>query len=366
MRKHCPDNERIKREYRQFLKYARKRSEASLDMVAKAIDRFEEDTNHRNFKKFRRQQAIAFAEHLAEQKNERTGKPLSRATRHSTLAILRAFFQWLAMHEGYKSEIDYHDADYFSLSERDTRIARTRMAKEYPSLEQVRAVIQSMPAGDTVQLRDRAVVAFILLTGVRDGAAVTVRLKHLDLNRRLFRQDAREVATKFGRSFDTYFFPVGDDIRQIVEAWVAYLEQKHQFGPDDVLFPATRQGLGQDGLLCAAGLSREGWADAGPIRKIFKTAFSGAGLPYYSPHRLRDTLAALGDQLCRGGQAIKAWSLNLGHAHVQTTLANYGPIASQQQGEIMRQMGEVPPPTEGALDALQELLDKYRRGASPS
>jgi Phage integrase, N-terminal SAM-like domain len=161
MQKHCPDNERIKREYRKFLKHAHGRSEASLDMAAKAIDRFEQYTHHRNFKEFRRQQAIAFGEHLAEQKNERNGNALSRATRHSTLAALRSFFRWLAREPGYKSRIAYHDADYFSLSERDGRIARTRLAKAYPSLKQVQDVIRSMPAGSAVRLRDRAVVALI-------------------------------------------------------------------------------------------------------------------------------------------------------------------------------------------------------------
>ena len=58
MQKHCPENERIKREYLKFLKHARRRSEASLDMAAKAIDRFEAYVRHRNFKEFRRQQAL--------------------------------------------------------------------------------------------------------------------------------------------------------------------------------------------------------------------------------------------------------------------------------------------------------------------
>ncbi len=93
MEKHCPENERIKREYLKFLKHARRRSEASLDMAAKAIDRFEAYARHRNFKEFRRQQAIGFCEHLAEQKNERNGNVLSRGTRHATLAALRSFFQ---------------------------------------------------------------------------------------------------------------------------------------------------------------------------------------------------------------------------------------------------------------------------------
>jgi integrase/recombinase XerD len=46
MRKHHPDNERIKREYFVLLKEAKGQSEDSVDAVAKAIARFEADTQH--------------------------------------------------------------------------------------------------------------------------------------------------------------------------------------------------------------------------------------------------------------------------------------------------------------------------------
>jgi hypothetical protein len=45
-------------------------------------------------------------------------------------------------------------------------------------------------------------------------------------------QDARQVKTKFRKTFATYFFPVGDDIRQIVTDWVHYLRLS---GLDDPL-----------------------------------------------------------------------------------------------------------------------------------
>jgi len=32
------------------------------------------------------------------------------------------------------------------------------------------------------------------------------------------------VKTKFSKTFTTYFFPVGDEIREIVADWVTYLE----------------------------------------------------------------------------------------------------------------------------------------------
>jgi hypothetical protein len=45
-------NERVKRRYLQHLKETKGRDESSLDAVAKAIDRFEEYSKFRDFKKF--------------------------------------------------------------------------------------------------------------------------------------------------------------------------------------------------------------------------------------------------------------------------------------------------------------------------
>ena len=42
----------------------------------------------------------------------------------------------------------------------------------------------------------------------------------------------------------------------------------------------------------AVGLERKHWSNAGPIRTIFKQAFTVAGLPYFNPHSFRKTLVA--------------------------------------------------------------------------
>ena len=89
-------NARIKRAYFGYLREARRQSEASIDGVAKAISRFEVSTGNRDFGRFHREQAVAFKRKLNEQIAVRSGERLSRATVHSTLAALRAFFIWLA------------------------------------------------------------------------------------------------------------------------------------------------------------------------------------------------------------------------------------------------------------------------------
>jgi integrase len=223
MAMHNADNEWIKRRYVVFLKKAKQESEDSVDAVAKALARFEAATRCRDFRAFHFEQAVAFKKHLAEQNSLTTGGKLSKATLHATLAHLKRFFQWLADKPGYKSRLQYSDAEYFNLSEKDTRVATARRERAAPTLEQVKHAIALMPGVTDIERRDRALVAFTLLTGARDSALASMKLKHVDLAAGSVFQDAREVNTKFSKSFTTYFFPVGSEVRQIFDAWINYL-----------------------------------------------------------------------------------------------------------------------------------------------
>ncbi|MEM8697026.1 MAG: tyrosine-type recombinase/integrase [Pseudomonadota bacterium] len=340
MAKHNAANTRMKRKYFDWLKDAKGRDEASIDAVAKALARFEDYTRHKDFKLFHIEQAKGFKSHLLAQKNARTGKPLSRATVHSTLSALRKFFIWLADKPSYKSRIDYSDADYFNLSEKDRRIAKASRQKPVPSLEQIEHVLKAMPADTDIDRRNRALIAFTILTGARDGALATLKMGHINLDEGYVDQDARVVKTKFSKTFTTWFFPVGDEPLAIVTDWCRQLREKLLWGDDDPLFPKTHIGIGDNGGFAAMGLSREHWASAEPIRKIFREAFEAAGLPYFNPHSFRDTLVQLGQRKCATPESFKAWSQNLGHEGVLTTFLSYGTVPAQKQGELIRDMGK--------------------------
>jgi integrase len=335
MTNHNPANERIKRQYFAYRAEAQGYSEQSIDAVAKAIDRFEVYTRHRDFKAFHIEQARAFKRDLADQRG-RSGEPLSKATLYATLTALKRFFAWLAGQPGYKSRITYADAEYFNLSAKDTRIAKAVRPARIPTLEQIRHVIHSMPATNDIERRDRALIAFTILTGARDGAIASFKLRHVDVAEGKIDQDGRDVQTKFSKSFITTFFPVGDDIRAVVSDWVEYLRRAKLWGLDDPLFPATKVVVGEGLRFEAAGLDRKHWSSAGPIRVIFKEGFASVGLPYFNPHSFRKTLALLGGQRCKTPEEYKAWSQNLGHEHVLTTFCNYGDVSSYRQTEIMR------------------------------
>ncbi|WP_245941739.1 tyrosine-type recombinase/integrase [Arenicella xantha] len=227
--------------------------------------------------------------------------------------------------------------EYFNLSTKDARIATTRREKLAPTIEQIRHVLDSMEVSTPIQRRNRALIAFTLLSGARDAAIASMKLKHVDLAGQRVIQDAREVDTKFSKSFTSYFFPVGEDIIGIVADWINYLRSEALFGNDDPLFPKTRMIVNEQQQFEASGLKREHWTTTNPIRDIFKEAFTQADLDYFNPHSFRDTLASLGEQRCNTVEQFKAWSQNLGHTKVLTTFMSYGEVQPQKQSEIFEQ-----------------------------
>jgi integrase len=356
MKTHNPENERIKRTYFAYLIEAQGFSEPTIDAVAKALNRFETYTKFRDFKAFHIEQAKSFKTFLSEQMSLRTGDRLSKATLYATLSALKRFFIWLAGQPGHKSRISYSDAEYFNLSVKETRVAKASRGGRAPTLEQIQHVIRTMPTTKEVDRRNRALVAFTILTGTRDRATASLKLKHIDIHQSQVEQDARQVTTKFSKTFTTWFFPVGDDVRQVFVDWVNHLRQERLWGNDDPLFPATKIRVGANRQFEASGLDRKHWSSAAPIRKIFRDAFAGAGLPYFNPHSFRRTLAQLGERLCRTPEQFKAWSQNLGHEKVLTTFSSYGEVARERQREIIGELSRPLDPDPRLREMLRQLM----------
>jgi integrase/recombinase XerD len=212
--KHNDRNERLKRAYVRYLKDACRQGAATIDAALAAIERFEVYTNRRDFAAFHIEHASAFKDHLAGQLNGRTKKPLSVQTQLHTLAALRSFFIWLADQPGFRRRIRHSDADYFSLSLKQTAIAQAAREIEGPTIEQVRHAIELMPARTDIEKRNRALIAFATLTGARDDALASLRLKHVDVAQRRVLHDAREVRTKASKTIETWF------LRSRPLAWV--------------------------------------------------------------------------------------------------------------------------------------------------
>ena len=363
MPNYCSENEQVKRAYAFFLEAANGKQTTTTDGVLRSIARFEQSTGCKPFRSFSSEQARSFRLQLVEEFGP-NGKPLSAATVTTTLKHLRDFFLWLSREPGFRSKLNPNDANYFTPSEQDRRIAGARREGPVPSLEEIKRVLSAMPAQTPLEKRNRAVVAFAILTGVRDGALASFRLKHVDLSAHTLFQDGREVNTKGRKTFTSCFFPVGPEPLEIVASYLAMLTCELGFGPDNPLFPSTRMAHGEDRSFVAIGLAREPWCTTAPIRQIFREAFREAGLPYSNPHVFRKTLVRIGQSICRSPEEWKAWSQNLGHESEATTFVGYGQVPAHRQAEILRKLavGRASVlPADLNLEALETFLESAKR-----
>ena len=336
MTKYNAENERAKRDYVTHMRLADGKQGATVITALAAIERFERSTGYRSFKAFHIEQAKAFREKLINQPGARGQERLSAATMTSTLRNLKAFFIWLAERPGYKSRIRFSDADYFNPTAAHARIAGARRESRVPTVEQFEAVVAAMPTETIVQCRDRAIVAFLILSSARSGSIRSFKLHHVDLAAQTVFHDARNVKTKGAKTFTSAFFPVGEQFVTILADYVAHLKSELFFGPVDPIFPAPKMAQGPDRGFIVLGLSRDHWRNASPVRRIVRSAFEAAGFDYPKPHRVRKTLARLGERKVHTPEEWKAWTQNLGHENEMTTFRSYGEVPLQRQTEIMR------------------------------
>ncbi len=331
-------NERNKLSYQTRLRHQGSLDHKTVDKAMSAIRQFEESTGCKPFKAFRIEQAIVFKEWLESARNQRTNKPLALATQHATLRAVRDFFNWLSDQPGFKSAIPRDGWQYFRPPRKDQRAAQRPSPRSVPTVEQVARAFDAMPAATSHHKRDKAVLAFLMLTGARIGAVASLRLKHVNLEARRVFQDPREVKTKHAKTINTTFFPMGEKYFDAVVHHINHLKADLLFGPDDPLFPKSDIRLGPNGFE-RKGLSRKPFAGSAPLTNIVKEAFATVQLPEYTPHAFRHMLARYGDQICPNREAFKAWSMNLGHDSIVTTVSSYMPVSEEAQHDIISRLG---------------------------
>ena len=173
MHKHHPRNERNNRTIVVFGASGRMSASSVDQMPLQLASRSEQQ--HKDLREFRRTQAIAFRERLKQHVNAETSR---RSLKPPSLAVERrqGFIIWLAGRPGYRSRITYADAEYFNLSANNEWVSHAARLRPVPTLEEISAALNSMPTDTAPERRDRAVIAFALLSGARDNAIASLSL----------------------------------------------------------------------------------------------------------------------------------------------------------------------------------------------
>jgi integrase/recombinase XerC len=334
MRKYNAGNERIKREYEKFLREAKGQDDKSIDKVRAALVKFEDSTKFKSFRSFHIDQARQFKDALARAKTSK-GKPLSLTTIDATLRLVKGFFFWLAGEHGFKKVLRYKDVEYFNNNRKDARAAHTQNPVHFPSKQAAHHAFQAMSDRTELDRRNKAMFAFLMITGARVDAVSSLRLKHINLVDGFVFQDGREVRTKGGKTIKTWFFPMHPDYLACFTDWVTFLRNDKLFGQEDALFPKPERRL-VNGKFVFDTLSYEMYANGAKVTEVFKGAFRQVQMHPYGAHSARKTL---GQELSDRELPLatqKAWSQNMGHENFNTTVSSYLPVSNQQQGALIK------------------------------
>lgn len=331
------ENTRIKRKYFAYLRGPDGAAEATVEKIAASLTLFENAMGYKDFRRHNLSWPERFKEVLADATGP-TGKPLSISTQSNHMRHVSKFIMWLSDRPGYKSRIGWTDAKYYRLSRKEERIASAHRDPIYALPEQALKAFRAMPHETELQKRDRAIFAFLIMTGARVKATTTLKLKRINLEERSVLQDARDVDTKGAKTFLTAFYVAEQDVWDTFRDWVVYLYDQKLFGPEDPLFPKNGRERGEDGNFVSEAVTRSHWSQTGSIRQIVKGAFQRLHMPSYGPHSFRHTLTHIGMDICPNPRAFKAWSQNFGHSDVATTLNNYGKLTSREQVEQIRML----------------------------
>ncbi len=341
MLEYNPQNEVIKKQYEEALLHGRHRDPKTVKAVWNNINLYEEFTGHADFKTLNIEQVKGFKKWLEKQENK-DGNLLSLSTARSTINNIREFFTWLVTHSQFIGKIDGRAVEYLRLSDNANRAARATREKKAPTLEELQKTLEGMPYKTDIQKRDRAIFAFVIITCVRDDALVSLKRKHVSAEDKVVWQDPKIVRTKGRKGIVTRFVSqVMPEAEAVVLEWLQYIDDVLGFLPNDPLFPKTLVKNNPESLVFEAqGLSREHWANAGPVRELFKQAFHAVDIPYYNPHLFRNAVCKWGLKNLTSYE-YKALSQNIGHEHAMTTYNSYAKLSEDEQLEAVANIGTV-------------------------
>lgn len=323
-------NERIKYKYKIHIQRALKKDIKTCKDILKHLREFEIQNDFMNFEELNIDVINNYINNLIEQNK-------SYSFLNGNMRILKEFYRWLAMQNGYKSKINYNYIDYFNLTNNQKKIATATEYQKSYELEEIFKTINLMPDKTIVDRRNKAIISLQVLCGLRISELRTVKLKNLIYNKStksyMIYVSPKDMEVKFGKTREAFFMPFPDAIKDNVLRWVDELKQ-FRFNDKDPLFPIIPSHFNQYNML-DNNIKKEIIKSNTTIRTIFKNAFNNAGYEYLRPHSFRHTIAKWAET--KIPKFLNAVRQSLGHSSIETTFQSYGRLSPIEQGKIIKE-----------------------------
>jgi len=272
---------------------------------------------------------------------EHNHRQLASVTKINIYSKLGNFFEWLSNLSGYKSVINYDMLSYFKLSNKEkSQMKRAMIAKKYPSELEVLTIIKSIESTTVFGRRDRAIIAYLFLTGARIEAASTMKIKLLDIENMVAYQLCDQgVKTKYSKNIETTIPLFNEEIISELKNWYHELVNTLGFTGECPLFPKSELNLHGEYIVFANSdrLSQH-FMNKNSMASIVTKHCKKAGFPAYHCHSFRDGHVGVMNKRIHSAEEMKAISVNIGHENILTTIRDYGDIDSKKAHEIIKSM----------------------------
>lgn len=277
---------------------------------------------------------VPFPKYLISQRNSKN-RPYSAEYMKGICSYTRRFFRWARDNKkGYRRIPE----EWIQMIKPEKTIEGVQEVAYY-TLDDVQRICDLKP--ESMRLRRAiAALAFLLLSGMRIAAFLTLPIKDVNLDAHTVRQlPADGVCTKYNKAAVTTIL-INTKLMKIIRewddlvrflcppesSWYARLDSAGNLDPR-VIVPMTIEN--KDELKMKALHPYSGFCK--DLRKICKMA----GVTYKSPHKARYGHIHLGFSKAKTAEERKAISINAMHESLSVTDVVYARIGSNQANEIL-------------------------------
>ncbi len=340
-------NDRILYEWLQF---AGRWDDKTISAKLATIRQFEVFSAGKAFTKLTKSDVVAFREHLKSCVDPSAKEQFSISTVRHHASHLKSFFEWLVEQKGYHG-LNKTLPHYFELPKKFDAVALSPNERPTPTQEEADKMVRGMPCRTIKERRDQAMVSIAFLAALRADTITSLKIKHLEMSTKIVVQDAKSSRTKNGKSLRIKFFPLPVIFAKVVCDWKNELLALG-FGEEDALFPDEKHLVKRQFAFPTDSLSAMSSTHA--VSTAFKTASAPLG-KFFSPHSAKHFIGNLSLKICKSPEALKAWSMNMGHENEEVTVRYYKQLPEDQVFEIFEQFDD------GAVDTMddKDLMLRY-------
>ena len=353
------NNENIKIKYEKYLTKGKteKVKPSTAKEKIRSIRFYEECFKFEDFNLFDEQHGMDFYDYL--KADEKSG--VKARIKH--LKNVKEFFEWYykifrKMNMYKHPELD-HALNTLEPSIEDIRLNRRTTYADYPTDKEIQKLMD-LPIENIVDRRNRALIAYMLLTGARIKAVATLTIDLIDMDKLLVKQDPLDgTHTKMDKLIYTRFMILDPKYLDYLTEWIVYVKSKIS-DKKAFLFPKVSN------YTSGAKITNE-IVDSKKYNIIIKKMCDKAQIRDYHPHSFRHYMINKGFQMAHTGKELKALSQNVGHWEIETILEQYANMPPEIYSKVIGNMFENKRPdlssfsTEDLLTELQARVyaDKF-------